>query len=104
MQSLVTRTAGVAIRCIACDPKGKKMAVASECVRLHVLYGLALYPVFIHDFFLHSETTIRIIDIEDPLKIQILQGHKRGVRNVSWHPSEDLLVRINTSQAFLPFG
>lgn len=35
---------------------------------------------------------MKVIDIEDNTKIIILNGHNRGVRKVTWHPSGSLLT------------
>lgn len=37
MQSLVARAAGAAIRCIAANPKGTRLAVATEYVSSYIL-------------------------------------------------------------------
>lgn len=35
---------------------------------------------------------MKLVDIEDNLKIIILNGHTRGVRKATWHPSGSLLT------------
>ncbi|KAA1471682.1 WD40 repeat-like protein [Dentipellis sp. KUC8613] len=67
-QALVTSSAGVTIRCIAVDPKGKRVAVSS------------------------AEMTVKVVDIEDTVKIMIITGHTDCVRKVTWHPSGTILT------------
>ena len=40
-----------------------------------------------------SETVVKVIDLDDTTKVKILDGHTRGVRGVSWHPSGSIVVR-----------
>lgn len=40
-----------------------------------------------------SETVVKVIDLDDTTKIKLLEGHKKGVRGVSWHPSGSIVVR-----------
>ncbi|KZT29190.1 hypothetical protein NEOLEDRAFT_1057404 [Neolentinus lepideus HHB14362 ss-1] len=68
MEGLVTSGNGAAIRSLAIDPKGKRVAVSSE------------------------ELDVKLIDLEDPLKITLLSGHTKCVRKVTWHPSGSLLT------------
>lgn len=39
MRGLVTRTVAVPVRCVALDPKGQRVAVASEYVLFRRLYS-----------------------------------------------------------------
>ncbi|KAJ7577048.1 hypothetical protein C8J56DRAFT_378653 [Mycena floridula] len=66
--ALVTAANAVAVRCIAIDSRGASVAVASD------------------------ELNVKVVNMEDPLKISILQGHQAGVRKASWHPTEQLLA------------
>ncbi|TFK53583.1 WD40 repeat-like protein, partial [Heliocybe sulcata] len=68
MEGLVTSGNGAAIRSLAIDPKGKRVAVSSE------------------------ELDVKLIDLEDPLKISLLSGHIKCVRRITWHPSGSLLT------------
>jgi chromosome transmission fidelity protein 4 len=85
LEGLVTGVAGVSIRSVAADPRGKRVAVTSE----YVFSSFELLRILIYDI---SELTVRVIDLEDTLKIKILKGHSRSVRKVTWHPSGSLLV------------
>ncbi|KAG6865519.1 hypothetical protein C0991_001840 [Blastosporella zonata] len=59
---------GVAIRSLAVDPEGKRVAIASE------------------------NFDVKVIDLED-IKISTpLKGHVGSVRRVTWHPSSPLLT------------
>ncbi|EKM54305.1 uncharacterized protein PHACADRAFT_196736 [Phanerochaete carnosa HHB-10118-sp] len=64
----VTSAVGVAIRSLAVDPKGERVAVASD------------------------ETSIKIVNIKDITKLTVLKGHTKAVRRVTWHPSGSLLT------------
>ncbi|KAK0505002.1 hypothetical protein EDD18DRAFT_1127226 [Armillaria luteobubalina] len=59
---------GVPIRCVAIDTKGRRLAVGSD------------------------EFSVKVIDMEDRAKINILEGHKSGVRRVTWHPTLPVLA------------
>ncbi|CDO76190.1 hypothetical protein BN946_scf185037.g13 [Trametes cinnabarina] len=67
-QGLVTNAAGIPIRCVAVDPKGKRVAVTSD------------------------EPKVKIIDLEDITQTVVLEGHSKAVRKATWHPSGSLLT------------
>ncbi|KAK4056106.1 DNA polymerase alpha accessory factor Mcl1 [Microbotryomycetes sp. JL221] len=64
------------IRSVKFDPKGKRVAVASD------------------------ELIVKVIDAEDPTKIQLLSGHKKGVRQVTWSP-DGALITTSTSDGVI---
>ncbi|KAF8160621.1 hypothetical protein B0H34DRAFT_344214 [Crassisporium funariophilum] len=64
----LTAAAGVAVRYISIDPKGRKVAVASD------------------------ELFVKVVDMEDILKVNRLEGYTSGVRSATWHPSGTLLA------------
>ncbi|KAJ7287553.1 hypothetical protein C8J57DRAFT_1284265 [Mycena rebaudengoi] len=68
LDSHVTNLAGSHIRCVAIDPTGKTVAVASD------------------------EADVRLVDMNDNIKIKVLRGHRRGVRRVTWHPKDAILT------------
>jgi chromosome transmission fidelity protein 4 len=39
-----------------------------------------------------SELIVKVIDVKDPLKVQLLAGHKKAVREATWSPDGSLLV------------
>ncbi|KAG6918076.1 hypothetical protein DXG01_016735 [Tephrocybe rancida] len=59
---------GVAIRSLAVDPNGKRVAIASE------------------------NFDVKVIDLEDIKISTALKGHVGSVRRVTWHPSSPLLT------------
>ncbi|KIK71000.1 hypothetical protein GYMLUDRAFT_66212 [Collybiopsis luxurians FD-317 M1] len=63
----VTDGASLPVRCIALDPKGRRLAVTSD------------NPV------------AKVVDMEDTLKVMLLNGHKHNVRKASWHPIAPIL-------------
>ncbi|KAI0036851.1 hypothetical protein K488DRAFT_75644 [Vararia minispora EC-137] len=67
-ESMVTSVAGVAIRSLAVDPAGKRIAVSSD------------------------ELTAKIIDLSETTKVWLLDGYKECVRKVTWDPSGSLLA------------
>ncbi|KAH7914143.1 hypothetical protein BJ138DRAFT_479545 [Hygrophoropsis aurantiaca] len=68
LDGLVASAAGVAVRSIAVDPRGRRVAVASD------------------------ELSVKIVDLEEITKVTIVGAHKKGVRKVTWHPSGSLLT------------
>ena len=76
----------MAIRSLAVDSEGKRVAIASESV----------------SFFFRSQTNswwcycrnfdVQVVDLEDIKIIKQLKGHVGSVRKVTWHPSSPLLV------------
>ncbi|KAF5328867.1 hypothetical protein D9619_011727 [Psilocybe cf. subviscida] len=64
----LTSTAGVPVRCVAIDRKGRRAAVASD------------------------ELFVKVIDLEDVMNVVRLEGYTAGVRSVSWHPNNNLLA------------
>lgn len=46
-----------------------------------------------------SDKAVKVIDLQDTKKIVLLEGHSKGVRRATWHPSGTLLVRL-----YHPFG
>lgn len=91
LEGLVTSAIGVPIRSIAVDPKGSRVAVASEYVIMQPLWRNTEVTSTTY-----SETAIKIIDLEDTTKMMLLKGHSKAVRRVSWHPSGALLVSSST--------
>ncbi|KAH9831247.1 uncharacterized protein C8Q71DRAFT_861980 [Rhodofomes roseus] len=65
---LVTNAAGVAIRSLAVDPQGSRIAVTSD------------------------ETTVKVIELADITNVVLLKGHTKAVRRATWHPSGSLLA------------
>ncbi|KAJ7188294.1 hypothetical protein C8R46DRAFT_934135 [Mycena filopes] len=70
---LLASTKQVPVRCVAIDPRGKRIAVAAD------------------------EEMVRIVDMADTGKIKALLrddagGHRGGVRKATWHPTEPLLT------------
>ncbi|KAG6856290.1 hypothetical protein H0H87_005773 [Tephrocybe sp. NHM501043] len=59
---------GVAIRSLAVDPHGKRVAIASE------------------------NFDVKVINLEDIKILTPLKGHVGSVRRVTWHPSSPLLT------------
>ncbi|KAK0213060.1 hypothetical protein DFS33DRAFT_93789 [Desarmillaria ectypa] len=59
---------GVSVRCLAIDTKGRRLAVGSD------------------------ELSVKVIDMEDPAKVNSLESHQGGVRRVTWHPTLPVLV------------
>ncbi|KIJ49698.1 hypothetical protein M422DRAFT_59357 [Sphaerobolus stellatus SS14] len=68
METFLTRAVAVPIRSIAVDAKSERVAVASD------------------------ELEVKLIDLKDSSNIQKLEGHKKGVRAVTWHPSGTILT------------
>ncbi|EMD37802.1 hypothetical protein CERSUDRAFT_114458 [Gelatoporia subvermispora B] len=68
----VTSAHGVAIRDVAVDPKGKRIAVTSD------------------------EPDVKLIDIHETTNITLLKGHTKAVRSATWHPSGSLLATCSS--------
>ncbi|TKY89926.1 hypothetical protein EX895_001224 [Sporisorium graminicola] len=43
-----------------------------------------------------DELIVKIVDVEDPRRIQLLDGHNRGLRSAAWSPVAPLLVTCST--------
>ncbi|SCV67357.1 BQ2448_6003 [Microbotryum intermedium] len=68
MDSILTRC-NAPVRSARFDPKGKKVAVASD------------------------DLIVKVVDINDPINgIQLLPGHRKGVREATWSPDGQLLT------------
>ncbi|KAG8966448.1 hypothetical protein FRC03_011986 [Tulasnella sp. 419] len=68
LEGFVTQTGGMPVRCVAFSPSGDMLAVGSD------------------------ELTVKVVDMEDTLVCSVLQGHKRGLRAASWHPTGKQLI------------
>ncbi|KAG9316728.1 hypothetical protein JVU11DRAFT_2788 [Chiua virens] len=68
LHALVMGAAGACIQAVAVDPAGDRVAIATD------------------------ETTVRIIEVKDVANVQVLNGHKKCVRKLTWHPSGTLLT------------
>jgi len=91
LDGLVTSSIGVPVRCVAIDPKGRRVAVASEYV---INCPSLMFPcILMQDV---SELSVKIVDMEDIIRVCVLDGHARGVRKATWHPSAPLVVRVLT--------
>ena len=44
-----------------------------------------------------SEFSVKIVDLEDIMKVSVLRGHEGGVRRVTWHPSASLVVCLHST-------
>lgn len=67
--ALLTRT-NLTARDVAFDPAGKRVAVVSD------------------------DLIASVIDVDDPLKIKILSGHKKALLAVTWSPDGTILVSL----------
>jgi len=43
----------------------------------------------------NSEHFVKVVDMEDIMKVNRLDGYNSGVRSATWHPSGTLLVGIS---------
>lgn len=51
---------------------------------------------------LSSEFSVKIVELEDIMKVSVLRGHEGGVRRVTWHPFTSLVVRLQPYAFSLP--
>lgn len=57
--------------------------------------GVRSFPLCIFQLLTTlSETIIKIVELDEVTNVQVLSGHKKCVRKLTWHPSGTLLVRI----------
>ncbi len=69
-----------------CDgPEGKE-----NCSLLSVRRGVS--PWVLHLMTRVRELTVKVVDIEDTVKVMLITGHTDCVRKVTWHPSGTILV------------
>ncbi|KAG1752912.1 hypothetical protein EDB19DRAFT_1670517 [Suillus lakei] len=60
-------------QCLAVDPSGKRVAVASD------------------------ELSVKIVDLDEITNVVVLEGeHKKRIRKTTWHPSGSILPRLRT--------
>ncbi|GAA5861876.1 hypothetical protein JCM1840_006861 [Sporobolomyces johnsonii] len=71
LEGLVTRCSFPA-RSARFDPKGKRIAVTSD------------------------EIIVKVVDVKDTTKVQLLTGHKQSVREATWSPDGALLTTCST--------
>ena len=48
-------------------------------------------------FLIQSELFVKVVDVEDILKVNRLDGYTSSVRSATWHPSGTLLVSVEYS-------
>jgi len=46
----------------------------------------------------NSEHFVKVVDMEDIMKVNRLEGYTSGVRSATWHPSGTLLVSISSRE------
>ncbi|KAJ7497276.1 hypothetical protein FB451DRAFT_1018101 [Mycena latifolia] len=68
LEGILTHTRTLPVRCVAIDPRGKTIAVASD------------------------EFDVRLMNMDDTGNVKLLRGHRAGVRKVTWHPTAPLLT------------
>ncbi|VDC03593.1 unnamed protein product [Peniophora sp. CBMAI 1063] len=68
LEGMVAKVPGAAIRCVAVDPAGKRIAISSD------------------------ELSVKIVDLEDTLKVWPLEGYSECVRRLTWDPTGSLLA------------
>ncbi|KAJ6609897.1 WD40-repeat-containing domain protein [Mycena sp. CBHHK59/15] len=68
LDGYLTAAKSEAVRCVAIDPRGKTVAVASD------------------------ELDVKLVDMDDPIKVKFLKGHRRGICKTTWHPTAPLLT------------
>ncbi|KAF8557609.1 WD40 repeat-like protein [Imleria badia] len=68
LHGLIMNAAGACIRAVAVDPAGKRIAIATD------------------------ETTVKIVELKEVTNVQVLSGHKKCLRKLTWHPSGTLLT------------
>ncbi|GAA6064056.1 hypothetical protein JCM10212_006792 [Sporobolomyces blumeae] len=59
-------------RSVRFDPKGKRIACTAD------------------------DVIVKVVDVEDPTKVQLLTGHKQPVREASWSPSGSMITTSST--------
>ena len=52
----------------------------------HLIYSICDVYSFISELF------VKVVDMEDTMKVDRLEGYTSGVRSAAWHPSGSLLV------------
>jgi WD40 repeat protein len=48
----------------------------------------------------NSEHFVKVVDMEDIMKVNRLEGYTSGVRSATWHPSGILLVSISSRELY----
>jgi len=50
-----------------------------------------------------SELFVKVVDMEDIMKVNRLEGYTSGVRSATWHPSGTLLVSISSRKLYFSY-
>jgi len=50
-----------------------------------------------------SELFVKVVDMEDIMKVNRLEGYTSGVRSATWHPSGTLLVSIFSRELYFSY-